>query len=205
MQFVSSNPLAKGLPPVVAFWGLWFWPGASRARLLAAVPVVVFAIFVSRMVTFVLPFRERPLRAEGFEVVLPGTYVDTLFAGWSAFPSDHATMFFALATCLWSVNRWVGALAFLHAALVVSLPRVFLGLHFPSDVIAGAIIGTGLAAALLPPSAWVVRRSDLIARFETAGAVLYPLLFLLTFQIATMFESAREMVEAVAFVLGIGG
>jgi membrane-associated phospholipid phosphatase len=39
--------------------------------------------------------------------------------------------------------------ALAHAALVVCLPRVYLGFHFPSDVLAGAAIGVAVAALLL--------------------------------------------------------
>jgi undecaprenyl-diphosphatase len=62
-----------------------------------------------------------------------------------SFPSDHATATFAIAGAfLLHKAKWRGV-AFLAAALVVSLSRVFIGTHYASDVVGGAV--TGLLAA----------------------------------------------------------
>ena len=62
------------------------------------------------------------------------------------FPSDHATGAFAIAFALVLRDRKVGIVA-LVLALVLSFGRVALGVHYPSDVFAGAVLG--LAAALV--------------------------------------------------------
>lgn len=64
-----------------------------------------------------------------------------LFAetGWS-FPSGHAAFFFALATVVWFANRKWGWWFFVLAALN-ALARVYAGVHWPFDVIGGALIG----------------------------------------------------------------
>jgi len=59
-----------------------------------------------------------------------------------SFPSAHATSSFAVATAMTRVEPW-GALAFL-LALALSLGRPYLGMHYPSDVLAGAVLGVGL-------------------------------------------------------------
>jgi decaprenylphosphoryl-5-phosphoribose phosphatase len=56
-----------------------------------------------------------------------------------SFPSAHATSSFAVATAMTRVEPW-GALAFL-LALALALGRPYLGMHYPSDVVAGALIG----------------------------------------------------------------
>jgi undecaprenyl-diphosphatase len=61
-------------------------------------------------------------------------------------PSDHATAAFAIAAAVALRHRRVG-LGLLLLATVVAIGRVFLGLHYPTDVLAGAALGT--AAALL--------------------------------------------------------
>ena len=56
-----------------------------------------------------------------------------------SFPSAHATSSFAVATAMTRVEP-LGALAFL-LAFALSLGRPYLGMHYPSDVLAGAILG----------------------------------------------------------------
>jgi decaprenylphosphoryl-5-phosphoribose phosphatase len=59
-----------------------------------------------------------------------------------SFPSAHATSSFAVATAMTRVEP-LGALA-LALALIVALGRPYLGMHYPSDVLAGAILGVAL-------------------------------------------------------------
>jgi membrane-associated phospholipid phosphatase len=56
-----------------------------------------------------------------------------------SFPSAHATSSFAVATAMTRVDT-LGALAFV-LALALSLGRPYLGMHYPSDVLAGAAFG----------------------------------------------------------------
>jgi undecaprenyl-diphosphatase len=74
-----------------------------------------------------------------------------------SFPSGHATTAFALATllALW-YPRW--AIGFLGLAVGVGFTRVLLGVHFPSDVLAGAALGMG-AALIVHAKVPGVRRS----------------------------------------------
>jgi len=59
-----------------------------------------------------------------------------------SFPSAHATSSFAVATAMTRVEPW-GALAFV-LALTLALGRPYLGMHYPSDVLAGALLGVVL-------------------------------------------------------------
>jgi undecaprenyl-diphosphatase len=70
-----------------------------------------------------------------------------------SFPSDHATGAFALALGIWLYDRTIGTVLLVLAA-VLSFSRVYVGTHYPGDVVAGALIGMAMAAALhlLPPT-----------------------------------------------------
>lgn len=86
-----------------------------------------------------------------------------------SFPSDHATAAFAIAFAVFFLARRVGA-GFLVAATLVALSRVFIGLHYPSDVVAGVLIGAG--------SAWIVTTAGmpLVDRLvDLAGRIWDPL------------------------------
>jgi undecaprenyl-diphosphatase len=56
-----------------------------------------------------------------------------------SFPSAHATSAFAVATAMTRVDP-LGALAF-ALAFALALGRPYLGMHYPSDVLAGAVLG----------------------------------------------------------------
>lgn len=57
-----------------------------------------------------------------------------------AFPSGHAAFFFALSTIVYIYNKKFGIL-FFTASLIICLARIFVGIHWPSDILAGAVVG----------------------------------------------------------------
>lgn len=65
----------------------------------------------------------------------------------ASFPSDHAAVSFAFATSIFSYNPKLGVLAYLFA-LLISISRIFAGLHYPSDIIVGALIGILVSLAV---------------------------------------------------------
>ena len=90
---------------------------------------------------------------------------------WS-FPSNHTTIVAAAAIGVLLTWRWLGALAVLLAVLV-GYSRVFLGVHYPHDVLGGfllgAIVAAGLALLLAGPATRLVRR---LRAHRTLGPVL---------------------------------
>jgi len=67
----------------------------------------------------------------------------------SAFPSGHAAFFFAVSTIVYFYNKKAGILFFI-ASFLICLARVFSGIHWPLDILAGAIVGV--------LSGWVVHK-----------------------------------------------
>lgn len=59
---------------------------------------------------------------------------------WS-FPSGHSAFFFATATTIYFYNKKWG-IGFFIAALLMNISRIIAGVHYPSDILGGAIVGT---------------------------------------------------------------
>lgn len=77
-----------------------------------------------------------------------------------SFPSNHATAAFAIAFAVLFLSRRVGLL-FLLGAVLIGLSRIFLGVHYPGDIAASAVIGLAVAALVSTagraPLTWLVR------------------------------------------------
>lgn len=88
-----------------------------------------------------------------------------------AFPSNHSTVAAATAVALFLVDRRLGAIAAL-AALLMGASRVYVGAHYPHDVLVAFGVGAAVALAVT----WSARRyaAPLVARLR--GGALKPLL-----------------------------
>jgi undecaprenyl-diphosphatase len=77
--------------------------------------------------------------------------IDVLVRGKNdfSFVSDHATLTMAVAVGLFLVSRKIGLLA-VGIALAEGLCRVYMGVHYPSDVVGGFALGTAVALLLAP-------------------------------------------------------
>lgn len=62
---------------------------------------------------------------------------------WS-FPSGHSAFFFAMAMAIYLYNKKWG-IGFFLAAILINISRIIAGVHYPSDIIGGAIIGIAVA------------------------------------------------------------
>jgi undecaprenyl-diphosphatase len=138
--------------------------GPRRARLrraavaagLSAGAALAVAQVISRLVDRPRPFVSHPGSVH-------------LFAAHAAdpgFPSDHATASFAIATALLLRDRRWGLVG-LVMATVLSVGRVAMGVHYPTDVLGGAALGAAAALLLWTPP--LRRLIDAIA--DWAGAL----------------------------------
>lgn len=66
-----------------------------------------------------------------------------------SFPSGHAAFFFALSTVVFLYNKKIGILFYLGSFLIC-LARIFTDLHWPADILAGAVVGIF--------SAWLIHK-----------------------------------------------
>jgi undecaprenyl-diphosphatase len=184
------NGLARDLPSwldsVLSFLGEYGVPLASVLVLLAAwrwarrqpdAPAVVAAVLWAGLASGVALVLNFPVRAivqrERPFVAHPGQ-LDLLTSHQAngSFASDHATFTMAVAVGLVLVNRRFAAVAGALAALEGFL-RVFMGVHYPTDVVGGFALGTSTVLLLAPLAmAVLVPLTRSVARTGAAPLVL---------------------------------
>jgi undecaprenyl-diphosphatase len=117
--------------------------GGKEQKKTAILMIILFVILIALGVTTkILNNRERPYDTlQGVDLLVPKE-------NDMSFPSGHALIVSGGATLLWlrERRRWA-ALALLEAALV-SFSRVYVGVHYPSDVIGGWLLGAIFALLL---------------------------------------------------------
>ncbi|KKW43592.1 MAG: PAP2 family protein [Parcubacteria group bacterium GW2011_GWB1_57_6] len=128
---------------IAAFLGFLFLSRYSRREKLEIFFVTAVSSIVTRFgVVEIIRFfyhRPRPFSMQPVHQLLTDT-------AWS-FPSGHAAFFFAMATAVGFYNRKWGIILFV-AATLVTVSRVIAGIHYPSDILAGALLGIAVAYAV---------------------------------------------------------
>lgn len=144
-----------GLLLALVLLALWCWWGQRKRETLddaaSSVAAVVWAPLAAGIAVLVnVPIRgfverRRPFKDhDGLELLVHGK---TDFS----FVSDHATLAMALGVGLFVANRKFGLIG-IALALSEGFCRVFMGVHYPTDVIGGFALGTAVVLLLSPPA-----------------------------------------------------
>jgi membrane-associated phospholipid phosphatase len=199
-----EQPSFKLLPLVFCLVWLWFSrTDVIGGRMAVGVSLVggAAALLVSRVIQNLAPYRPRPMHSETLNFVLPAGVPSDILREWSSFPSDNTALAFALATGIWFGSKRLGWISFFWSAVVVGFARVYAGRHFPSDIVGGALVGIVSTCAVVGVSRIALVRFDW-SRFEQrAPALFYSCLFVVLFQVTTMFDDARRTSRAIGKLL----
>ena len=114
-----------------------YWKTAGTAFISA-----ILARYVITEIIRWIWLRPRPFAAGQVNLLLP-------HSANGSFPSGHAAFFFALSLTVYFYNKKAGLL-FFAASCLISFSRVFSGLHWPSDILGGAVVGLF--------AAWLIHR-----------------------------------------------
>lgn len=196
MQDVCDSNLLKGGLFMVFFWWSWFRTDgdvvARRRYVVLSVGGAIAIVVVARLLQLALPLHDRPLYAATNFVLPTGVSLANL-SHWNSLPSDHAALFFALSLAVWYEIRALGYFAMLWTLVVVCLPRVYLGYHFASDIVAGAILGLAIMAVMLRslPNWTLLER--IVSWEQGHRAAFYGLAFFLTYETTILFYDVRQL------------
>jgi undecaprenyl-diphosphatase len=141
-----ASPFLDAVALTLSSWGLALCPALAMALLLsrqwrraAAAMLAAQAWALAACLAFQYTIlRTRP---DGVRLIFPAP-------NFPSYPSGHAAIAFATVVVLLLVERrwWLG-LPLLVMAALISLSRVYLGFHYPSDIAAGALLGAAIGAA----------------------------------------------------------
>ena len=202
---LSTTDLLKGGVVLGVLWWLWFSTRddarAMRVRLLATLAAGALAAFAGRALADSLPFRVRPLHEAQLPFRLPYSEGYEQLRNFSSFPSDHAMLFSALSIGVLFASWRAGLFLLAWTFLFVLLPRLYMGLHYPSDLLAGIVFG-GIIASVLQIRAVRERlAAPLLGWHDRHPATFYAAMYVATLQIGTLFADARGLLVLVARAL----
>ncbi len=199
---LSQNNLLKGSIFVSVFWYMWFrFDSSARPAVIVAIIGSLITMVITRLLALSLPFKLRPRHDPTVDFIMPHGSRISEVQGNSSFPSDHAALFFAFSTGLYLTNKKAGIVAFIYSILFICLPRLYLGLHYFSDILSGALIGSFVIIATMLITRKVPITETILRYEQKYKAVFYAFFFILSIQLATMFEDSRALARIVSQAL----
>jgi undecaprenyl-diphosphatase len=206
VEAVVNAYLPKGVVLVALLWWVWFrheraeGPDGEAVRrhqrelVVIAIASGLIALAAGRLLAHYLPFRLRPMYEPTLRAFFPEANVDEpVLRTWSSFPSDHAMLWCAVAMGIFLASRPVGIYALLHAVVLIGLPRIYLGVHYPTDVLAGAAMLVRIALALITYVMPMPSAAPMLAFAQRYPGVFYGAAFVLSFELATQFQELRVL------------
>ncbi|HFK1681233.1 TPA: undecaprenyl-diphosphatase [Bacillus tropicus] len=161
-QYSFLNPaivfLAEYMVYILALIILAYWfTGSRQCRMMVIQAIVAFVIAeVIGKVAGKFHLNYQPF------AVLPDVNKLVDHAVDNSFPSDHTILFFSICFLFWLVRKKTGWL-WLILAFCVAISRIWVGVHYPFDVVVGALIGC-ISAVF---SYWLVPKLSFIRQLLT--------------------------------------
>ncbi|MDY6851183.1 MAG: phosphatase PAP2 family protein [Thermodesulfobacteriota bacterium] len=168
-----KNPVFDWVMPLISEWkqfwlpvglilAFFLWRGGARTRWILLALIMVFALSDSINTYVLKPFFARPrpfITLSDIFVYKGGNWGPSEMIEahrTMSFPSTHAVNVTGAATLLiYFFRRWWPLPAV--SVVLVCFSRVYLGVHYPADVLAGVPAGICCAGLILAVQAWLVR------------------------------------------------
>lgn len=197
MFLLLNNDLLKGVPFAAALFLLWAVPRRTEEER-AAVLYILLATTLSLVIGRLLQNHiesPRPLMVPEIAAQFPPTF-HSYVLDWNSFPSDHMALYFAIALGVYLERRALGLVLLFWCLAGVGFARVYTGYHYPLDLLGGVTVASASVTLVWHLRAWL--RPRCLKVLEVASR--YPALamataYFLCFQIATVFNTVRELGE----------
>jgi len=202
VTWLSEENLFKGGVVLGVMWWLWFRSEdvrRIREALMAAIIACFPALAFARVLSWIIN-RTRPLKETGYIFRIPYG-ANLVWEGPSSFPSDHAVLFFALATGIFLASRRTGWFVFGYVLIFICLPRIYLAEHYATDILAGGAIGifmvllANVPSVRKPITGWAFRWLD------RSPGLFYAFAFILTFQMVELFDPMLHTLKIARLII----
>ena len=147
----SVTPIMIAVPAGILAYSLFKKDSITRQKFYTIASSELFTGIITTSLKFAFN-RERPFK----------TYPNDIFnfkhatAGSLSFPSGHTSAAFSVATSLsLEFPKWYVIAPSMLWASTVGYSRMYLGVHYPSDVLVGAIIGAGTSYLCYKANKWL--------------------------------------------------
>ena len=200
LHFLNGSPLLKGAPFMILIWWLGSGGGGERDEqggfLTRTIIGLLVALLVARVLQDIGPHHLRPVSDPTLNLKSFMESDPNFFRKLNSFPSDHAVEFFAMSLAIATRRFWLGMAAFAWSLAFICLPRIYFGYHYPSDILAGAVVGMSIMAiALTLPIPRRIHDGFKRLQIEMPG-VLQAAQFGIALEMANNFDDIRGVLSA---------
>ncbi|OYY99826.1 MAG: hypothetical protein B7Y37_12835 [Sphingobacteriia bacterium 28-36-52] len=207
IYLVAENNLLKGGIVLTLFYFIWFDNTSftmrkNRKRLIITMMAAFVAEITTILLSLTLPFRARPYTKLDMNFNIPVEIDHWWNKDISSFPSDHATLFIVLGYGIYKCNRKLGWIILSYIILFILLPRIYLGLHFTSDILGGILVGV-IVMYFTFKLKLIQKIAEMVLDFsEKKPYFFYPIMFLIAYQLVDLFTETREIIGYLRHPLG---
>ena len=194
---LALNPIARGVPIFVPLIVLWFSPDhiADRGRMVLGLAGTCFATLLSVLLQKHLDVDVRPFFDPAMHLYQVNRVDLSQWDRINSFPSDTATLYFALSTVIFLEWRLAGALSYIWSFITAGICRAALGFHYPSDILAGILLGVSMVLLFAAASPFAQRLQRHLGEFGPRKAWIHAALFLLLADAYSQFEGLQGVMR----------
>ncbi len=194
-----SNALFPGIPvfAALAFVSLSQTSSLNKSKIILGYIGVFLSVTISVYSQTHLHIHIRPLFDQSLNLPKVVEWPSTAFGKRIySLPSDTATLYFAISSIIYIQNNKIGALCFTWTALAVGLSRVSLGAHYPSDILAGLILGYGIVYTFtnIKPAQRQIQK--LLLQYDTKSNIFNIIVVLFCAEAYSQFSNLQLIYES---------